>query len=419
MIVRCVLRKILLLLLLIILIKFILIFKYKINSSLDHCERKYFNKLNYFLGELQKQKATIVNTELNTNLTEANIFKNAREEEYEVNTDYLLNKKKKLILIYTPLFGSIPWPHVPYDYNFTELDQSPCHVNHCELTYNKKEIMLSNAVLFHARDLPHEQVLREIRKNPEQIWIWLMNESPKFTYLNLSLYNGLFNWTATYRTDSEIFLPYYGIRKLVEPTGKIKNFAEGKDKKILYITSHCDDTRINFVRNLKKYISVDVYGACAKVFQKETKDCKKNTLSCEELKRRYKFVLAYENSFCIDYVTEKYYKNGLLSEILPIVAGGANYSKEKIAISGSFINIHDYKNIRDLVSYLNYLDMNDESYNKYFQWKTYYKVELEMALCKVCKALWEDRPETTIDLEKFWSVKNTCINEADRMKNFY
>ena len=404
--------------LLLLLFKYILIIKNEENLLIQKSEKKCFNQLNRLLSESKK---TIDAEDTKRSTKEKTYTKPKEEDEIQMNKDRILKKAKKRLLIYTPLFGKIPWPHVPYDYNFTELDQSPCQENRCELTYNTQDIKASDAVLFHARDLPHAQVLRKIRDNPDQIWIWVMNESPMFTYLNLSSYNGIFNWTATYRTDSEIFLPYYGIQQLQEndPIIATENFAQSKDKKILYITSHCDDTRLNFVRNLKKYIAVDVYGACAKFVQTEVKDCQINSKSCEELKGQYKFVLAIENSFCIDYVTEKYYQNGLLGGILPIVAGGANYSNPKIAISKSFINIRDYKNITELVSYLNYLDKNDESYNTYFQWKRFYKVELQMALCKVCKALWEGRPKRTTDLEEFWSIKNSCYDEADQMKDYY
>ena len=43
------------------------------------------------------------------------------------------------------------------------------------------------------------------------------------------------------------------------------------------------------------------------------------------LERDYKFYLAFENSKCLDYVTEKFY-NALLFSIVPVVYGGADYN---------------------------------------------------------------------------------------------
>ena len=57
------------------------------------------------------------------------------------------------------------------------------------------------------------------------------------------------------------------------------------------------------------------------------------------MERDYKFYIAFENSICRDYVTEKFY-NTLLFNTVPIVYSGANFSA--IAPKGSYINIHDF-----------------------------------------------------------------------------
>lgn len=58
------------------------------------------------------------------------------------------------------------------------------------------------------------------------------------------------------------------------------------------------------------------------------------------LDRDYKFYLSFENSICVDYVTEKFW-NALLFNTVPIVYGGADYLE--IAPKKSFINILDFK----------------------------------------------------------------------------
>ena len=50
----------------------------------------------------------------------------------------------------------------------------------------------------------------------------------------------------------------------------------------------------------------------------------------------YKFYLSFENSFCVDYITEKFWKV-LNYDIVPIVMGAGNYSK--FAPEKSFINV--------------------------------------------------------------------------------
>ena len=82
--------------------------------------------------------------------------------------------------------------------------------------------------------------------------------------------------------------------------------------------------------------------------------------------RKYKFYLAFENAFCDQYVTEKYWYNGLEFDAVPIVMGGGPYDDPKVAIPRSFINVEDIGTVKALTDYLNYLDKNDTFYNEYF-----------------------------------------------------
>jgi alpha-1,3-fucosyltransferase len=69
-------------------------------------------------------------------------------------------------------------------------------------------------------------------------------------------------------------------------------------------------------------IPVDIYGKCGNNVcapGKSSKDC------YALLATKYKFFLAFENSHCRDYVTEKMFE-ALRYPWVPIVHGGANYS---------------------------------------------------------------------------------------------
>ena len=58
------------------------------------------------------------------------------------------------------------------------------------------------------------------------------------------------------------------------------------------------------------------------------------------LERDYKFYLAFENSICRDYVTEKFY-NPLRFSTVPIVYGGADY-EAKGAPPNSYIDVRTF-----------------------------------------------------------------------------
>jgi len=257
----------------------------------------------------------------------------------------------KLILFYTPLFGRSPWPGLFNDYNFTHWNNIGCRVQKCRITYNKSDLLVSDAVIFHGRDLPNVLHMKNIVKDKplKQRWVYFMHESPKYTFYDPSLYNGFFNWTMSYRKDSEFYVPYrsytrLGPEDIAYRQTETKNYAAGKDKLAVWIVSHCGGLREDFVRKLVKYIKVDVFGSCSKRFN-QTETCLKSSPACRDKLQRYKFILALENSFCIDYITEKYWFTPFEHGVVPVVMGATSYD-EQLAIPGSFINALDFSSVK-------------------------------------------------------------------------
>ena len=70
---------------------------------------------------------------------------------------------------------------------------------------------------------------------------------------------------------------------------------------------------------------VDIYGKCGNQF------CPKanhgHDFCFEDLSANHSFYLAFENSNCVDYITEKFWRT-LTKPIIPIVMGGAFYHQE-------------------------------------------------------------------------------------------
>lgn len=92
------------------------------------------------------------------------------------------------------------------------------------------------------------------------------------------------------------------------------------------LISDCSDhvRRIEYIRELGKYVPVDLYGACSGLkcpHDNEGGD------SCRKwLSSNYKFFLAFENSVCNGYITEKLFAT-LRYDILPVVLGGGEYTR--------------------------------------------------------------------------------------------
>lgn len=130
-----------------------------------------------------------------------------------------------------------------------------------------------------------------------------------------------------------------------------------------FIFSNAYNGRQTLVQQLMSYIRVDSYGNCLNNAQSAQAQARSQSNS--ELYASYKFVISIENSNCEDYVTEKLI-DGLSSTSIPIVAsrdGKPDYTR--FAPNHSYINIYDFKTVKDLADYLTYLSNNETAYNEY------------------------------------------------------
>ena len=233
----------------------------------------------------------------------------------------------------------------------------------------------------------------------------------QFRPYNYSRFSGFFNWTMTYQRASDVFAPYGRFSQPSQPTNveTILKRVRGlpKAKLVAWVVSNCKtpSKREDFVSELKKHIPVDIFGKCG---AKKCPGTRTNSECGKLLEREYMFYLAFENSNCNDYVTEKFYAT-LQMDIVPIVRGGANYSA--IAPLGSYIDVNGFSSAKDLAKELKRLSNSREEYLKFFSWKA--KTEVVNGYtqmgCNLCKALHESKPDKTYqDLGDWWRHGGNC-----------
>ena len=195
-----------------------------------------------------------------------------------------------------------------------------------------------------------------------------------------------------------------------EPRGPVDlpNFAENKTGQVAWFVSNCDagNNRLEYAEQLGKHIGVDVFGDCG------TKFCARNSPECGDKLRQYKFYLAFENSNCVDYITEKFWLNGLQNDILPIVMGPSIQDYEAVAPPKSFIHVDSFDSPEDLAKFLHILDRDDDLYNEYFAWKQLGDFIDTKFFCRVCSMLHysthtEER-QVIEDITWWWSGPDTC-----------
>ena len=114
---------------------------------------------------------------------------------------------------------------------------------------------------------------------------------------------------------------------------------------------YADNLRESYIYALKKFIEIDDFGDCYdKICARgDPAECYFNQAS------NYWFYLAFENSNCPDYITEKLWRI-LDLPVVPIVMGGGNYRRD--APPHSVIDVNDFPHVKGLASYLNFLMKN-------------------------------------------------------------
>ncbi|KAL1444032.1 hypothetical protein MTO96_030077, partial [Rhipicephalus appendiculatus] len=165
---------------------------------------------------------------------------------------------------------------------------------------------------------------------------------------------------------------------------------------------YTDGAREDFVAELRKYADVDVYGRCGDY------DCPRSRGDAcyVDFERTYFYALAFENSICVDYVTEKFF-GPLDHYVVPVVFGGAKYSD--IAPPHSYIDALSFDSPKSLAEYLRKLSENYTEYAAYFKWKESHEIAWEDKFCKLCTKLHNraevQRASSYSDIGSWWFGK--------------
>ncbi|GMR63141.1 hypothetical protein PMAYCL1PPCAC_33336 [Pristionchus mayeri] len=224
-----------------------------------------------------------------------------------------------------------------------------------------------------------------------------------------------FNVSLGYRHDTAGASPYGYTVKLAKrrPLEKIVNLSRlaGKSKSAAWFVSHCTTTnsrREDLVVKMKKYISVDIYGNCLNGM-----NCPRGAKCEDMLDDDYHFYLAFENSVCTDYITEKVWNQGYGRDIVPIVL------KRSIVANrlppNSYLAVDDFETLQELAERMSYLMKNKSAYSEMFHWRRDYAtiylngeqhdiLERPWGFCQLCRIAWE-KPKTQrliSDFKEWW-----------------
>ncbi|KAK8736377.1 hypothetical protein OTU49_004966 [Cherax quadricarinatus] len=406
----------------------------------------------------------------------------------------------KVVLFWTSWFRRAWWGRLRGGVN---LEGSHCPETRCEFTHDRSRLPEAALVLFQSEGVRAED-LPEGSRPSDQRWVWVHVEAPPASSKAFSRLHhpqkrlvldhsgelsGLFNWTMTYHSASQIMEPYGGLipRKLQVsgapkdllragapkalpqtgvpqalrqvhdphpptpplrpalldiPSPAYKAYLRALDRGssleevmgaswspfverdedgvgeaweaflrrprlVAWMASHCHvpSRREEYVAHLQKYVSVDVYGRCGSLRCGERRQHRNDTCWRKILAPKYLFYLAFENSACDDYITEKLWRP-LLHGVVPVVLGGADYSK--------FLPPHSYINAqglqpRELGRILRELEASPEEYSKFHLWRGFWRATLRPPLCELClKAHRDFEVATQVDIPAWWREIGRC-----------
>ncbi|XP_063431106.1 glycoprotein 3-alpha-L-fucosyltransferase A-like [Mytilus trossulus] len=342
--------------------------------------------------------------------TDLHIIKNHQQSIIVRVSDLHINKKQQksseasaLDSPFTILFYAYPVWFIPKSFNFDK-----CSYRNCKLTADRKLLSTSQAVIFH-----HNSFTKLPKKPNGQIWIFATLENPYLTFNRYKVDKSKrkFNWTMTYRKDSEGFSPYVVLKERIEiPVKNYTSIYMKKTKNIAWITSNCrtSSKREDYVKELSKYIDVDIYGKCGK-------PCLFKEYCKTHLSKTHRFYLSFENALCKDYLTEKVADMyDINKNFIPIVRGAPNagdYLPQRTYISTS-----DFESPKKLATFLKILGRNETRYISYLKEKDKYVDEygkLKAGLCDICSHLnvKEQQPKT-MNLSR-WLWENQCHMQHD------
>lgn len=305
----------------------------------------------------------------------------------------------------------------------------------CKYTYDRSQVTLSDAVVIYCRDADKKNLPPDFpNRTVSQLYIWWCREPPThvLTYpLDMNYRRGFFNWTMTYRRDSDVSTPWDFTENVKSSLKKcnvtLAEIISKKNKTAIAIVGNCGSKRapsatqrLKIIKKMQQLMAIDGFGRCFKR-RISDEDYSKNVES-------YKFYLSFENSYhCKDYITEKFWAKPMRRGLVPVVWGASAEDYEAAAPKFSYILAEAFNSTEDLVKYLLYLDKNDTAYSEYLKWRspenlrnvTFSEIKPPLSsdfsnLCVLCRRLLRRQKEQYITPSIVKSVKEFFFDSYDK-----
>ena len=226
------------------------------------------------------------------------------------------------------------------------------------------------------------------QKPSGQLWALQTGESQSRIEIDLAKWNGYFDYSFTFKQDSDWRYRWASSLELHNDANATEWQDVSQVVKALWFVSNCNEegeyevtsVRVEYAVELAKYIQLSIYTRKELCEANINKHGRKLVVNLPDEKQPslsdFHFYLAFENSLCEDYITEKFWK--ILEGrhlVIPIVMGGLRMEEyENIAPPNSYIHVRNFTSPKHLAEHLRYVVSNEKAFNYYLEWRNKYRL---------------------------------------------
>jgi alpha-1,3-fucosyltransferase 10 len=231
-------------------------------------------------------------------------------------------------------------------------------------THEPADLERADAVVYH---LPSPGHRPGHPKPPGQLWVgWSMESRAMCPPLRDEELMAMFDLTMTYERSSDVWCPYFGPAHVPAYEQVPPPVETPARNPVAWLCRNRHDQigRVEFAADLMQHVAVDSFGDVLRNRPERIGGGDARV----DLYRRYKFTLAFENSDCPDYVTEKLFD--------PLLAGSVPVYRGTDTVAGlaphprSYVDARDFSSAAELGRYLTHLDAHDDEYQAFHAWRT-------------------------------------------------
>lgn len=259
---------------------------------------------------------------------------------------------KKLMLVYNTIWGE--------ELSLKVMDVPAGWI----ITTDRRYYQQADAVVFHLPDL-RQELDYDLDKQPGQIWIgWYLESEENYPWIRSPEFRVTFDLWMSYRQDADVVYPYYR-HEYSEVFSQQIPLNLKQNKTCMFVSNPVNKSgRMEYLKELMKYTGIDSYG---KLFNNKLLHLDRGEETKLDICRNYKFVIAFENSIDIDYVTEKFF-DPFIAGSVPVYFGAPNI-KDYAPGDNCFLDVRQFENPQALSDFINTCYNDEQLYSTFFKWK--------------------------------------------------